>query len=653
MEEMYYEMIRNQEYPMLFFEYESGRIITMNQAAESFLGRGAEDLYSFFKEGQFPAFEEGKKQYNSGIFYERWIWCGRKEKPIDLEISTFMCGTCLTALMIFDLSLKKMFSGYRKKSIPRFYAKDTQMRVQVVSRGVMEDMGVSQDIRGKINEDVFSGTGCKVLFDAENSVYRNQKIQIGNMELYSIDKKKSCFIEANRMPRKTETGKFEGILCIYNSVLSRAEYKLLLEETQKENEFYAQLLSRDGRFPIKLHWDGENFVVDFVSYWIQEYGYTAEELYDGRVTLEYLFGNDGFKKFEQKFENRERKAEKQEPVLYYLRKADDSRVRILDEAEWKLWDGVWYYEGIFTDLDYVEYHHAGDKEKGSGEKYRSQLLGAPNGFVVRQPEKADGLLLEKGSMAEHLKNAIDKGCVEFVTYYQPIVDSVSGELAGTEALLRWVSPDLGFINPMDFIPLSEYMGLILPLGKHIMEEVFETASRWGKKGIKFHINLSVVQLIQPDIVSQIVMLAEKWRIRPESVIFEVTESLAVEDMNLMKKVLQKLREKGFQIALDDFGSGYSSLNHVMEMPLDYIKVDKEFIAGYGSTRFSPALLHAIAELAHRLSLKVIVEGVEKKSQVDFLGFLDVDQYQGFYFGKPVPKDAFYEQWIQQGVKENR
>lgn len=642
MEEMYYEIIQKEEFPMLFFEYNSGRILTMNPAAEAVLGKESEWLYTLFAKGAPAFFEENESAYQSQIFYECWVCCGMKEQPLDIEISTFLQGNRLIALMCFDYSSRQSFTGYRKKLVPRVYAKDACMRVQMASRGVFDDIGVSGGIQGKVNEDFLPESAAKAIFDGENMVYLEQKMQLQVVEFICVGNKKTRFIQSSRIPRITEDGEFEGILGIYTPVLSRDECMELLKSMKRENDLYGRMQLFNGSFPIQLSWNGEQFQTEFISHWVQEYGYGPEEFYDGTYSFTDLMDEEGKKAFYRRFEERTReKAQGEKPLVYQMPVKDGGYVPILDEASWVLRNGCWYYEGLLTDLNLQETIRGQEQQLGiKREMAASQESGSAKEGVLQMRSLGHEITREASSMADFLQKAIDMGCMEFSVYYQPIVDSVTREMVGAEALLRWHSPELGFINPVDFIPLSEYLGLILPLGEYVIESVFRLAEEYKELPLNFHINLSVVQLIQPKIVEYICDMAEKWRVDPKKIIFEVTESLAIEDMNLMKKVLQSLRNCGFRIALDDFGSGYSSLNHVMEMPLDYLKVDKEFIAGYGSKRFSPALLTAIAELSHSLSLKMIVEGVEKKSQVDFLNFLDVDQYQGFYFGKPVSEDIF-------------
>lgn len=250
---------------------------------------------------------------------------------------------------------------------------------------------------------------------------------------------------------------------------------------------------------------------------------------------------------------------------------------------------------------------------------------------------------ERVNYEKYLRKAIAKGCVEFELYYQPIVLTQTKKLVASEALVRWYSPELGFITPVNFISLSEYLGLIVPLGEYVLRESFQRCKQWNDlydPDFMVSVNLSVVQLVQQNIVDRIEEIARTTGVNPANIILEVTESLAVEDMDLMKSVLERLKAYGFKIALDDFGTGYSSLNHIMRMPLDYVKIDQSFVSCYGTERFNPSLLSAITELAHSVGMEVVVEGVETKQQMEFLMFLNSDRIQGYLYGKPMPATEF-------------
>lgn len=251
--------------------------------------------------------------------------------------------------------------------------------------------------------------------------------------------------------------------------------------------------------------------------------------------------------------------------------------------------------------------------------------------------------VERVNYEKHLRKAISGGCVEFEMFFQPVVTTQTKELVSAEALVRWYSPELGFITPINFISLSEYLGLIVPLGEYVLQQTFFTCKKWNDQvnpDFKVSVNLSVVQLVQPNIVDRILEIARVTGVNTKNIILEVTESLAVEDMELMKSVLTQLRASGFSIALDDFGTGYSSINHIMEMPLNYVKIDKSFVQNYGTDAFNPRLLSATVELAHSVNTEVIVEGVETKQQMEFLMFLNADKIQGYLYGKPMPASEF-------------
>ena len=256
--------------------------------------------------------------------------------------------------------------------------------------------------------------------------------------------------------------------------------------------------------------------------------------------------------------------------------------------------------------------------------------------------------VERVNYEKHLRKAISSGCVEFEMFFQPVVTTQTKELVSAEALVRWYSPELGFITPINFISLSEYLGLIVPLGEYVLRQTFLTCKKWNEEvnpDFKVSVNLSVVQLVQPNIVDRILEIARNTGVNTKNIILEVTESLAVEDMELMKSVLTQLRASGFSIALDDFGTGYSSINHIMEMPLNYVKIDKSFVKNYGTDAFNPRLLSATVELAHSVNTEVIVEGVETKQQMEFLMFLNADKIQGYLYGKPMPASEFEKKFF--------
>lgn len=253
-------------------------------------------------------------------------------------------------------------------------------------------------------------------------------------------------------------------------------------------------------------------------------------------------------------------------------------------------------------------------------------------------------------MEKHLRDAITKGCVEFEAFYQPIIDIQlpNKPCTGAEALVRWKTQELGYVSPVDFVPLSEYLGLIVPIGEHIMYEACKECRYWndnGRPAFKVNVNLSVVQLLQTDIVSMVDRNIRRTGVNPNNVTLEVTESLAINDMERMKEILENIRALGVRIALDDFGTGYSSLNYIRELPLDVIKVDQAFVKDLAKDAYSQSFIKMIAELASTLDISVCVEGIETDDQYKVLEGMKVHMVQGYYFDKPMKREDFEAKYL--------
>lgn len=254
-------------------------------------------------------------------------------------------------------------------------------------------------------------------------------------------------------------------------------------------------------------------------------------------------------------------------------------------------------------------------------------------------------------MEKNMRSATLNDCREFEVYYQPIMDvqSKDGVCCGAEALVRWNSNVMGFVQPNDFIPLAEYLGLISPIGEYVLLQAARRCKYWNDMGYpnyKVNVNLSVVQLLQNDIVKKVKKVLDTTRVNPRNLTLEVTESLAINDMDRMKRILSEIKALGVKVALDDFGTGYSSLNHIREMPIDVIKIDRCFIEHLGEDDFSDAFVKMVSELATTIGVKVCVEGVENTKQLEVLKNMKIHMIQGYYFGKPMKLEEFESTYVK-------
>ena len=269
--------------------------------------------------------------------------------------------------------------------------------------------------------------------------------------------------------------------------------------------------------------------------------------------------------------------------------------------------------------------------------------------VAQYTDNIDSASGKRLDMEKNMRDATAAGYQEFEVYFQPIIDIQKEGLpcTGAEALIRWNSAEMGFIPPSEFIPLAEYLGLINPIGNYVLMEACKYCKNWndnGYPGYKVNVNLSVVQLLQPDIVDIVKQTIEETGINPQNLTLEVTESLAINDMARMKEILASIKMLGVRIALDDFGTGYSSLNHIREIPFDVIKVDQSFIKDLERDAYAKSFIKMVAELAEAIGVNLCVEGVETKNQYEILSEMKVCLVQGYYFDRPMPRKEFEEKY---------
>lgn len=237
---------------------------------------------------------------------------------------------------------------------------------------------------------------------------------------------------------------------------------------------------------------------------------------------------------------------------------------------------------------------------------------------------------------ETLRRAITKG--EIVPFYQPVVNGRQGTLRGVEVLARWKHPKAGFISPASFIPVAEKSGLIVPLTQRLMNQVVENMNAIASKlpeGFHIGINFSASHIASPTFVEECLKYKAQFERKDLNLVIEVTEREPLHVDEHLVQTLNILHENGFVIALDDFGTGYSGLSYLHDLHIDYIKIDQSFVARVSMEEDSTRILDCVLDLARKLSLSIVAEGVETKEQVDYLNRNDITFLQGYYFFKPV------------------
>lgn len=264
----------------------------------------------------------------------------------------------------------------------------------------------------------------------------------------------------------------------------------------------------------------------------------------------------------------------------------------------------------------------------------------------------DGKIREKTLREKDFENvmptALEKH--EFLCYIQPKYGTKSRRIEGGEALIRWKSSDFGFVFPDEFIPIAEKNGFVIELDFFILEEVCKAMRRWldaGFKPVPISVNQSRAHMAHDDYIWRLREIVDKYAIPYEYIELEITETIFTDNADLLLKIVQKLHDIGFQLSIDDFGSGYSSLNMLKDIPADVVKIDREFFNGTVNSDKGRAVISTVVDLAKKLRMHVISEGVETIDQVEFLDKINCDLIQGYYFAKPMPLNDFEKLWFSE------
>lgn len=266
--------------------------------------------------------------------------------------------------------------------------------------------------------------------------------------------------------------------------------------------------------------------------------------------------------------------------------------------------------------------------------YQAKSLGR-NTTRFFDPEM-QSLVTQRARMERDLRAGIKAG--QFALHYQPQLNA-QDRVIGAEALLRWQHPELGMVSPAEFIPVAEDTGLIVPLGRWVLEQACQQLRHWHDqphcRGLTLSVNVSARQFHHPGFVTEFSEILASTQVDPGLLIFEITESLLLSDIEEVGRTVASIKALGVGISLDDFGTGYSSLAYLQQLSIDQLKIDKSFVSNILTDANNLVIAQAIINLAQALKLDVVAEGVEQRAQREQLGALGCGNFQGYFFGKPM------------------
>lgn len=249
--------------------------------------------------------------------------------------------------------------------------------------------------------------------------------------------------------------------------------------------------------------------------------------------------------------------------------------------------------------------------------------------------------LERMSLETDLRNAVENN--EFVLFYQPQINLVTGQATGVEALIRWQHPQRGLLSPAHFIELAEESGLIVPIGKWVLRHACQQMKAWrdvGLPSLRMAVNVSALQFHQADFCSEVKAIIHEVGVDPALIELELTESLVMHHGTAVLNTLDELKKIGVMLAIDDFGTGFSSLSYLRRFPIDCLKIDQSFIRDIENMPVNEAIVRAIIALAQSLSLEIIAEGIETEAELAVLKACHCTEAQGYHYLRPLPADEF-------------
>jgi len=338
-------------------------------------------------------------------------------------------------------------------------------------------------------------------------------------------------------------------------------------------------------------------------------------------------GGDEFTILLRNIKNREQVSKMSEAIVNLFKET-----YIIDGQEFSISTSIGIAISIFDgrDLDLL-------LKKADIAMYKAKEKGKNNFLFYHNEMNMHSV--ERFKLENRLRKAIEQE--EFILYYQPRIDAKSDKIIAVEALIRWNSPELGMVSPGEFIPLAEESGLIVPIGEWVLKTACMQNKQWQQAGhqpIRVSVNLSAMQFIQQDLVEKIRIILDETGLSSEWLELEITEGIIIKDLKGTMETLEKLKEMGVHVSLDDFGTGFSSLNYLKNFKIDTLKIDASFVRDISDDEKNTAIVNTIIMLGKNLDLNVTAEGVETETQLEFLKNKGCNEIQGFLYSKPVPPE---------------
>lgn len=645
------EIADNMEFPTLFYIYRTGKIIASNQLAIEIIGKETTNFNKLWLENQKIKLEEEVLDSGSCILYNKKKWNYQQGvMELDMELNVITLDEQSIVVCFLDYSYKQSFTRHSKSQIPRLICKERKKKYASANQMFGEDVKMAAGNRIHfIARDIFDEHTSTKIKEDEAKVLSTKTPLYHVIQLLRQENSLGYMVRIHIIPLINKNGTAVGVLSAYHFLFTGKEYKYFYDVTLRENNILSQVISRSET--VIVTWSKDTTCrVEYVSSNISRFGIVTQDMYDGKVSISDLLEEP----YDEKIRNKINSLTTGEcdyfeceiPLNYRRKKAIWVKVQVvvIHRLNHQL-----YFECLLQDISEkksLEQQLIVSKETLRAYKkyenlYNIQPIEYHNAsHLVTATLSFD----EKGAF---LRSAVNQKSKEFQIFFQPVVEARKSKVVGVEALLRWRSPEMGLVAPKEFMSLTQHMGITLELENYAIGKALKEYQKLMKKGTvvpKLHLNLSLIQLVQQDIIKILMEQVQIHHIEPSSIVIEMKESLAVEDIQLMKSLIERLHQQGFQVALDNFGAGFISVNHILGVKFDYIKLDKQFSNQYYTKEFNPALIQAMLDMIRSINAEIIVEGIETKAQLEFFKLHDIYAYQGYYIGEPERTENICEKY---------
>ncbi|MCR5792723.1 MAG: EAL domain-containing protein [Lachnospiraceae bacterium] len=603
------EMIECFEVPIIAYVYETSKVVAMNPCAIEILGDNSKDVKVFFKSAERKKIKDELLENGSETFFERPIIVKGKEVLFDIQVNVICVSQEHLILCIFEHSYKSIFANPKNPFIPGLIWKDKSLNTLGTNLQLRQDVDINAK-DGRIQAAISTAQ------EAEKKVLEEQLPQFSTIQQV-FGSNRDGFAKATRIPIINTNGTCVGMLAMYSLLMDSNNREDMIESILRKNSVLEKAIERTSDIVIVLRENaGES--IEYISPNISRLGYDAHELMRRGIRWKSLIAEKSRTNYDD-WKQALKEDSKAVPVCgYYIRNRSGGEVYVED-----------------TTMEY---------STRSQYIYRMARVTVTNN-VNHEEKNWDKL---RKQTEQILSDATDAERMNYSVFYQPIVDHSTLRPAAYEAFIRWSHDGEFYVNPLKIIPVSEYIELLGPLGEYIFKEAFMKCKELNddsEQRIRMHINVFTYQFLQPDFLEVTKRLIKETQVDPECIVLELREVVAKEDRELFSTVIQSLKQLGFKIALEDFGSDAFSLQSLKELDFDYVKINEDYMKNYGNEEFNPALLNALVDLIHSLKKKVIISGIENKEQLNFLIFSEVDYYQGYYFGYPKSKENIFKEEV--------